>query len=123
MGIRLWKRDTNARIVKFHTCFVLLLERWCAFDEPGEFWGVESEFIEEGNMKVDESRSIDPGHEVFQVFADPFEHEGRKSREERAFLGQMETPVTIWTRLRGFELEQKRFESGQRRETGDDRNG
>jgi len=102
---------------------MMFLERWCAFDEPCEFWSVECEFVEKGDTKVGESRRIGPGYEVFQVFAGPFEREGRQSREDSACPGKMETPVPIWTGSRGFELEQKRFESGQRGERSDDRNG
>jgi hypothetical protein len=76
----------------------MLLKRRCAFDELGGFWSVECELVEEGDMEVGESRRIDPGYEVFQVFADPFKREGRERREDRACPGKMEMPVRIWTR-------------------------
>ena len=97
MGICLWNHDTNTRIVKFHAFSIMFLERWRAFDELGEFWSVEREFIEEGDMRVGELRRIDSGHEVFQVFAGPFEQEGSQTGEDRACPGPT-TPVPIWTR-------------------------
>jgi hypothetical protein len=101
----------------------MVLERWCASDEPGEFWSVECESVEEGDMKVGELRRIDPGYEIFQVFGGHFEQEKCQSGEDRSCPGKMVTPVPIWTRLWGFELQPKGFESGQRGETSDDRNG
>jgi len=42
----------------------MCLEHWRATDELGELWSVERELIEERDMQVIESRSIDPCHEV-----------------------------------------------------------
>ena len=64
MGIWLRKCGTNARVVELHTCLIMCLEHWRATDELGELWSVERELIEERDMQVIESRSIDPCHEV-----------------------------------------------------------
>ena len=60
---------------------------------------VRCDLIEKGYTKGGELRGIDAGHEVLQVFADPFEHqlcengENRASRWRRAFaLPVMERP-------------------------------
>ena len=40
-------------------------------DESDELWCVEFNFIEESYVQLDESRGIDMGHKVVQVFANP----------------------------------------------------
>jgi hypothetical protein len=61
---------------------------WCAADELAELWCIEYDVIEEGYFKVAESRGIDVGHEVVQVFAVPFEVKGCKNGEDRACRGR-----------------------------------
>jgi hypothetical protein len=60
---------------------------WCAADELDELRCVEYDVIEKGYMQVAESRGIDVGHEVVQVFAVPFEVKICKDREDRACRG------------------------------------
>ena len=44
----------------------------CGTDEFDQLWCVEQDLIEEGYRQLVESRDIDVGHKVLQVFANPF---------------------------------------------------
>jgi hypothetical protein len=50
-----------------------LTQCWSSTDELEELWCVEYDFIEEGYMQSVESRSIDLGQYLLQIFAGPFE--------------------------------------------------
>ena len=46
---------------------------WCSTDRLDEVWCVECDLVEEGYRQMEAMRSVDAGHEIFQIFADPFE--------------------------------------------------
>ena len=48
-------------------------QRWLSTDELEELRRVEYELIEEGYPQSVESRGIDPGQDLLQIFAGPFE--------------------------------------------------
>jgi hypothetical protein len=50
----------------------------------GEVRSVEINESVKGHRQVAESRGVDVGHEVVQIFADPMELEVSESREDRA---------------------------------------
>jgi hypothetical protein len=51
-------------------------------DEVGELLDVKNELIEERDVEIIKSRSIDSGHEVFQILANTSELQQFKSRED-----------------------------------------
>lgn len=61
-------------------------QRWTSADEQEEFklWCVEYELIEIGYMQSVESRGIDSGQDVLQIFAEPLESNFCKTGEDRA---------------------------------------
>ena len=70
--------------MKEHACFTECLECRRATDEFGEVWSIEIDLIEESYIQAVESRGIDAGHEVLQMFVDPFKPEIGKCQEEGA---------------------------------------
>ena len=68
-------------------CFILspASECWCTIDELGESWAVEIDLIEERYIRVDESRGVDTGHEVLQIFGNAFEMKSVESGKDKAF--------------------------------------
>jgi hypothetical protein len=60
--------DTDSNIMKEHACFTECLECRRATDEFGEVWSIEIDLIEESYIQAVESRGIDAGHEVLQIF-------------------------------------------------------
>ena len=47
---------------------------WCSTDKLlDEVWCVECDLVEEGYGQMEETGGVDAGHEIFQIFADPFE--------------------------------------------------
>ena len=63
-------------------------EHWCATDELSEMWCVEYAF-EKVNLYDIETRGIDAGHKVIQVFAWPFKSQRVENGKERACWGRM----------------------------------
>jgi hypothetical protein len=59
-------------------------QRWSSTDELEELRCVEYDLIEEGNMYFVESRGIDPGQDLLQIFAGPFESNFGETGEDRA---------------------------------------
>jgi hypothetical protein len=64
------------------------LEAWCATDELDEMWVVEISnlIVEEGCGQAEESRGIDPGHDIFQIICGPLEIKSSKGGEDSACL-------------------------------------
>jgi hypothetical protein len=86
-------------------------------------WCVEYDIIEESYLKVIESRNIDAGHKVLQIFAVPLEGKICESGKGRACRGRWNLGFRVRERSGGLELKQKRFEAGQCGEGGDHRVG
>ena len=74
----------NAGIVKVHMCFIECLKPGRSPHELGELWDIEYELIEKGYPDRVKQRSIDLGHEVFHVVADPSELKTSESGEDEA---------------------------------------
>ena len=68
--------------MKGYPCFIGCLECRRATDASGKEWSIETDLIEESYIQAAESRGIDAGHEVLQIFAEPFKPKRRKSRED-----------------------------------------
>jgi hypothetical protein len=105
--------------MKDNTCFIGYVQSWCSTDELSNLRGVEIDLIEENYVQVAESRGIDAGHEVIQIFADSSELKIRESEKDRACRRRRSLTFPIRVRLRGLESEGKSFEAGQRGEAGD----
>jgi hypothetical protein len=102
---------------------IVFPERWRATDELVEFWGVEVNIIEECNQQLVESRGINPGHKVLQVFVDPFEPKKSESGKDRVSWRRWTSAFLVRTRLRGVEGKAKFFKAGQQGEASDHRLG
>ena len=85
----------------FFGCF----QGWCATDKLDELRCVESSFIETDKHGV-ESRSVDTGQNVFQVFTDPFKP---KSMEDKACWGKWSPACLVRARSK-LEFKVKIFE-------------
>jgi hypothetical protein len=111
--------------MKDETRLIVFPECWRATDELVEFWGVEVNIIEERDLQQVESRGIDPGHKVLQVFVDPFEPKLGESGKDRyrASWRRWTSAFLVRTRLRGVESKDKSFEAGQQGEASDHRLG
>ena len=59
-------------------------QRWSSIDELEELWCVEYDLIEEGYMQLVESRGIDLGQDLLQIFAGSFECKDGETGEDRA---------------------------------------
>ena len=72
--------------MKEHACPIEYLECRHEADEFGEEWSIDIDLIEVTYKSLIESRGIDSvaGREIFQIFANHFEPEIRKSQEDRA---------------------------------------
>ena len=68
--------------MKGYPCFIGCLECRRATDASGKEWSIEIDLIEESYIQAVESRGIDAGHEVLEIFADV-----RVGRTKRAFGG------------------------------------
>jgi hypothetical protein len=79
--------------------------------------------IEEDYIKTGESRGFDAGHEVVQVFADPFELKLYEDREDEGFRSRRTSAGHVRERLRRLETNAKGIEAGQGREGSDHRLG
>jgi hypothetical protein len=66
-----------------------------------EEWSIEIDLIEESYIRAVESMGIDAGHEVLQIFADPFKPESRKSREDRACRREVEVDLPSLGEIEG----------------------
>ena len=60
-------------------------QRWLSTDELEELRRVEYELIEEGYFQSVESRGINPGQDLLQIFAGPFGSNLCETREDRAY--------------------------------------
>src|SRR5450631_649322 len=109
--------------MKDETRLIVCPECWRATDELIEFWGVEVKIIKERDRQPVESRGVDPGQKVLQVFVDPFEPKLRESGKDRASWRRWTSAFLVRTRLRGVELKGKSFEAGQQGEASDHRLG
>src|SRR5229473_7442847 len=96
-------------------CLIAYIELGCAADELGELRSVEFELKKEGNIQVVESRGIDPGHNVFQIFADSCERKTGERGEESTCRWRKKASK-VWARSRRFEIKPKEFEFCQRGE-------
>jgi hypothetical protein len=56
-----------------HMCFIECFDRRPTPHELAEQWSVEYELMKKGYPYYVKKRGIDPGQEVLQVHADPFE--------------------------------------------------
>jgi hypothetical protein len=65
--------------------------------------------MEEVYIQVGEQRGIDPGHEVLQIFADPFKRQPGKNREESECLWRRTSAFWIRATFRGFEFDVEGF--------------
>ena len=66
-------------------------------------WCVRYDLIEEGyNTKGGELRGIDAGHDVLQVFADPFKHQLCENGENRTSQWRRAFALPVIERLRGW---------------------
>jgi hypothetical protein len=109
--------------MKDETRLIVFPECWRATDELVEFWSGEVNIVEERDRQQVESRGIDPGHKVLQVFVDPFERKPRESGKDRASWRRWTSCFLVRTRLRGVEAKAKVFEAGQQGEASDHRLG
>jgi hypothetical protein len=87
------------------------LQPWCAADELVELWGVENDLIEKEYIQLVESRDIDVGHEVVQVFAVPFKPQKSENRKDGACRGKRKwtSARLVRARSRGLESKYKNF--------------
>ena len=104
-------------------CFILCLELWGATDELSELWRVERPLMENVYAQLVKLRGINWGHEVFQIFADPFERQQSENREESAYRRRWTSGFPVRAAQRGFEFNCETFEPGQYGETGEYRFG
>jgi hypothetical protein len=84
--------------MKEHAYFIGCLECPRVADEFSEEWTIEIDLIKEIYFHAIESRGIDAGHKVLQIFADPFKPEIRKSREERACRRRWRLACPVYVR-------------------------
>lgn len=65
-------------------------EAWRATDELDKMWVVEISYliIEEGYGQAEESRGIDPGHNILQIICDTLKIKTSQGREDIACLGR-----------------------------------
>ena len=99
--------------------FIWYIKLWYSTDELGKLGGVEIDLIEENYVQLAESRGIDAGHKVIQIFTDSSELKIRESGKDRACQRRRTSAFPIRERLGGLESKGESFEAGQRRETGD----
>ena len=66
-----------------------------------------------------ESRGIDAGHKVLQIFEDPLEGKISENGKDRACRGRRTSGCLVRARSRGSEFKPKRREAGQRGEGSD----
>jgi hypothetical protein len=85
----------------------------------GKLGAVEIDLIEENYVQVAESRGIDAGHNVIQIFTDSSELKMHESGKDRACRRRRSLSFPIRVRLGGLESKGKSFEAGQRGEAGD----
>jgi hypothetical protein len=100
-------------------------QRWSSTDELEELWCVEYGLIEEGYMQLVESRGIDPGQDLLQIFAVPFESNFCETGEDRTCQWRRRQRSGFYGRARSWvlKLKGKELEAGQRREAGGHRLG
>ena len=68
-------------------CDIALLQchqRWLLANELEELWCVEYDLIEKRYFHIFDSRGIDPGQDLLQIFADAFESNFSETGEDRA---------------------------------------
>src|SRR6267154_1199750 len=99
--------------------FVGCLQRRCATDELSELRVAKLDFIGKVYRHVGESRNIDAGREILQVFTDPSEMKMHESREDRACRKRQALVFPVKVRLEGSEFKTKCFEAGQHGEASD----
>jgi hypothetical protein len=114
------RADLNAGIVKEQMCFVEVLKYCRARHELGELWNVEYELIKEGYPNGFEPRGFDPGHEILQVLANPFEPKSSKSGEDGACRRGQSSVISARVGWRGFKINGERLEVDQHGQAGDD---
>jgi hypothetical protein len=76
-------------------CVIECLKSCRAPHELSELWNVEYELTEKGYPYKVKQRGIDPGHEVLQVFADPFEHQTSESGKNDAWLAAVDVDPPV----------------------------
>ena len=65
-------------------CSALRFDLRHTTDELSKVWSDEYQLMEEDYLQTVEERGVDLGHEVFQIFADPFEIQLGEKGEESA---------------------------------------
>ena len=93
-------------------------QRWSSTDELEELWCVEYDLIEEVYVQIVESRGIDSGQDLLQIFAVPFEFNIGETGEDRACRrrGMSAFQDRAWSWV--SKTKEKGLEAGQRREAG-----
>ena len=71
-------------MIKYNPGTFEIFQPWYARDELGELDCVECDSIEKDYLQHAELRGIDVGHEIVQVFADPFEQQLCENGKDRA---------------------------------------
>ena len=69
---------------KFDKALFRCPQRWCSTGELEELCCVKYDLIEEGYVQTIESRGIDPGQYLLQIFTGPFEFNSGETGEDRA---------------------------------------
>jgi hypothetical protein len=76
-------------------------------------WCVEYDIIEEVYPEVVESRGIDAGHKILQIFGGPLEPKPCENGENRACRGRWTSACLVRARSRGLESKRELFKAGQ----------
>jgi len=83
---------------------IVCLESGRATDELVEFRGVEVNILEERRHQLVESRGIDTGNKVLQVFVGPSEPKLGESREDKTSWGRWRLAFLV---MRVYEFQSK----------------
>jgi hypothetical protein len=76
-----WPLNYNKRDSALFQC----PQHWSSTGKLEELWCVEYDLIEEGYMQCVESSGIDPGPNLLQIFAGPFESNFGETGEDTAY--------------------------------------